>query len=75
MMRSDIEAYAYPSMVVLFIVQIVFGLLKLTNQLDWSWWWVLSPFVIPITLFFGFGFIIILIMMIIGPEGEDGSSI
>ena len=24
--------------------------LKLTNHIDWSWWWVLSPLWIPISL-------------------------
>lgn len=26
---------------------IVFIVLKLTNNINWSWWWVLSPFWIP----------------------------
>lgn len=26
---------------------IVFIVLKLTNVIDWSWWWVLSPMWIP----------------------------
>lgn len=25
------------------ILAIVFIVLKLTNNIDWSWWWVLSP--------------------------------
>lgn len=24
--------------------------LKLTHEIDWSWWWVLSPFWIPLLL-------------------------
>lgn len=31
-----------------FIVQIVFIILKLTNNIDWSWFWVLSPFILNI---------------------------
>lgn len=27
---------------------IVFIVLKLTNNIDWSWWWVLSPLWIPL---------------------------
>lgn len=27
---------------------VVFVVLKLTNNIDWSWWWVLSPIWIPI---------------------------
>lgn len=26
---------------------VVFVVLKLTGEVDWSWWWVLSPFLIP----------------------------
>ena len=29
---------------------IVFIVLKLTNNIDWSWWWVLSPIWISILL-------------------------
>ena len=29
-------------------VQTVFIVLKLTKVIDWSWWWVLSPFWISI---------------------------
>jgi hypothetical protein len=25
------------------VVQIVFIILKLTDNIDWSWWWVLCP--------------------------------
>jgi len=30
------------------ILTIVFIILKLTNVIDWSWWWVLSPEIIVI---------------------------
>ena len=29
---------------------IIFVVLKLTDNIDWSWWWVLSPLWIPIGL-------------------------
>jgi hypothetical protein len=29
------------------MLAILFIGLKLTNQIDWSWWWVLSPLWIP----------------------------
>lgn len=29
------------------ILFIVFLILKLTNNIDWSWWWVTSPLWIP----------------------------
>jgi phosphoglycerol transferase MdoB-like AlkP superfamily enzyme len=33
------------------ILGVVFIVLKLTDVIDWSWWWVLSPFWIPAVLF------------------------
>jgi len=32
------------------LLTILFIGLKLTNYIDWSWWWVLSPLWIPICL-------------------------
>ena len=32
------------------ILFIVFLVLKLTNVIDWSWWWVTSPLWIPFAL-------------------------
>ncbi len=32
------------------ILTIVFIVLKLTKYIDWSWWWVLSPMLIPIVI-------------------------
>ena len=32
------------------LLTILFIGLKLTNYIDWSWWWVLSPFWIPLIL-------------------------
>ena len=29
------------------LLGIAFIVLKLTHSIDWSWWWVLSPFWIP----------------------------
>ena len=28
----------------------IFVILKLTNSIDWSWWWVLSPLWLPLVL-------------------------
>jgi len=35
---------------ILTVLLIVFVVLKLTDNIDWSWWWVLSPLWIPIAL-------------------------
>lgn len=32
------------------VLFIVFLVLKLTNNIDWSWWWVTSPLWIPLAL-------------------------
>lgn len=32
------------------LLTIVFIVLKLTNYIDWSWWWVLSPLWIPLAI-------------------------
>ena len=32
------------------ILTIVFVVLKLTNNISWSWWWVVSPLWIPLGL-------------------------
>jgi len=35
------------------LLTVLFIGLKLCNQIDWSWWWVLSPLWIPIALILG----------------------
>lgn len=47
---------------ILTIIFVVFLTLKLTGNIDWSWWWVTSPLWLPIILAFG----IIGIMLIAG---------
>ncbi len=32
------------------LLAIVFITLKLTNYIDWSWWWVLAPLWVPFAL-------------------------
>ena len=44
------------------ILTLIFIVLKLTGNIDWSWWWVLSPLWIPfIIVVVGCGFILYLI--------------
>jgi hypothetical protein len=33
------------------VLGLLFVTLKLTGVIDWSWWWVLSPFWIPVAIF------------------------
>lgn len=32
------------------LLTIVFIVLKLTNVIDWSWWWVTAPMWIPVSI-------------------------
>ena len=32
------------------LLLVAFVVLKLTNVIDWSWWWVLSPFWMPLSI-------------------------
>jgi hypothetical protein len=45
------------------ILLIIFIILKLTHNIDWSWWWVLSPLWIPIA---GILAVVILTALIVG---------
>lgn len=44
------------------LLTIVFIVLKLTNNIDWSWWWVLSPLWITFSISFVVVFIVSLII-------------
>ncbi|MCV9929494.1 hypothetical protein OIU83_17670 [Flavobacterium sp. LS1R49] len=46
------------------ILTIVFIILKLTKYIDWSWWWVLSPVLIPIA-FVSVAFLIAVLITVI----------
>lgn len=43
---------------VIHILGIVFIVLKLTNYIDWSWWWVTAPFWGLFIFGFIYGFVI-----------------
>jgi hypothetical protein len=46
------------------ILFLIFLVLKLTNNISWSWWWVTSPLWIPIALIILIGGIAVLIGLI-----------
>lgn len=53
------------------IVTAIFVVLKVTNVIDWSWWWVLSPLLIAtglIILFLIITFLILSIALIFSEE-------
>ncbi len=56
------------------VLFIVFLVLKLTGNIDWSWWWVTSPLWIPLALVAGIFVIVLFIvlsLMIIGFSPES----
>lgn len=48
------------------ILTVAFIVLKLTNYIDWSWWWVLSPLWIPFAFAGAVGLIALVIAGIFG---------
>ena len=44
---------------------ILFIALKLTNVIDWSWWWVLAPLWIPVAVVLGIIVIIAIVVLIV----------
>jgi hypothetical protein len=47
------------------LLTIVFITLKLTHFIDWSWWWVLSPILIPLTILGILGIVAIVIKILL----------
>ncbi len=46
------------------VLFVVFLVLKLTGNIDWSWWWVTSPLWIPFAILLGLFFIVVLLIVI-----------
>ena len=46
------------------VLLIIFVVLKLTHNIDWSWWWVLSPLWIPLSLYLVFVVILFIAVII-----------
>jgi len=53
------------------LLLVVFIVLKLTNNIDWSWWWVTSPLWIPILIVFGVFFIIVSVIVLMLLSGKS----
>lgn len=55
------------------VLLVVFIILKLTNNIDWSWWWVLSPLWIPFAFLAGLSLIVIVIgfIAILSKSGSE----
>lgn len=48
------------------VLFIVFLILKLTNVIDWSWWWVTAPLWIP----FGFILLVAIVLFLIALSND-----
>ncbi len=57
------------------ILFIVFLVLKLTGNIDWSWWWVTSPLWIPLAFFVSMVVFVFTIFMLLLAIGFDFASI
>lgn len=42
------------------VLFLIFMVLKLTNYIDWSWWWITAPLWIPIAIIGVVGVLVIL---------------
>lgn len=40
------------------VLTVVFVVLKLTDNIDWSWWWVLSPLWISFAVYVALGIVV-----------------
>ena len=47
------------------LLTILFIALKLTNVIDWSWWWVLAPLWIPVVVVLGIVAIVAIVMLFV----------
>lgn len=47
------------------VLFVVFLVLKLTGNIDWSWWWVTSPLWLPLAILIGFVALIITVGIIL----------
>lgn len=57
------------------VLFVVFLVLKLTGNIDWSWWWVTSPIWIPVALVFGLFLIVLLSLILLLTFGFNIDSI
>lgn len=57
--KSTIGSVSFSTLLV-----IIFLILKLTNNIDWSWWWIFSPYWIPVISFISIMIITVFISLI-----------
>lgn len=54
------NSWFFPALTIVFIV------LKLTGQIDWSWWMVLSPLWLPLALILCIAVIVLIFAVLLG---------
>ena len=47
------------------VLFLIFLVLKLTNQIDWSWWWITSPLWLPLVTGLTIAALLVLLALII----------
>jgi xanthine/uracil permease len=52
------------------LVFLVFLVLKLTNVIDWSWWWVTCPLWIGLAIFLGAAVVMLIIGILVSIFGR-----
>ncbi len=57
------------------VLFVVFLVLKLTGNIDWSWWWVTSPIWIPLALIVGIFTIVLFVVLFLMSIGFSPDSI
>ena len=60
--EQNITAFNSSILTILFVV---FVTLKLTGNIDWSWWWVTSPLWIPLAIALGLLCVIMIVAVIL----------
>jgi hypothetical protein len=53
------------------LLTIVFITLKLTDYIDWSWWWVLSPLIFSVALGLSIFFFVLGLIVLVAWLGKD----
>ena len=64
--RQQVALQVNRSMDILGYLFLMFTYLKLTEQLDWSWWWVSAPLWLPVALVVSTATIIGVVSAVIG---------
>jgi hypothetical protein len=59
-MENNNTSWFFPALTLVFII------LKLTQQIDWSWWWVLSPLWLPLALVLCVAAIVVIFVALLG---------